>query len=54
LSDLPVFPLPRALPVALWLLAVANLITCAQRLHRVRHSPGAAEPMPPVGEQSDP
>jgi CDP-diacylglycerol--glycerol-3-phosphate 3-phosphatidyltransferase len=54
LSDLPVFPLPWALHVAMWLLAVASMITCAQRLHRVRHSPGAAEPMPPAGEQSEP
>jgi CDP-diacylglycerol--glycerol-3-phosphate 3-phosphatidyltransferase len=46
LSDLPVVPLPWALPVAMWLLALASLITCAQRLHRVRHSPGAAEPLP--------
>ena len=46
LSNLPVFPLPLALPVAMWLLAVASVITCAQRLHTVRRSPGAAEPLP--------
>ncbi len=51
LSDLPVFPLPWALPVAMWLLAAASMITCAQRLHTVRHSPGAGDPMPPAGEQ---
>ncbi|MGO9099075.1 MAG: CDP-diacylglycerol--inositol 3-phosphatidyltransferase, partial [Mycobacterium sp.] len=51
LSDLPVFPLPWALPAAMWLLAVASMITCAQRLHTVRHSPGAADPMPPTGAQ---
>ena len=54
LSDLPVFPLPWALPVAMWLLAVASMVTCAQRLHTVRHSPGAANPlpgMPPTGAQ---
>ncbi|BBX22317.1 CDP-diacylglycerol--inositol 3-phosphatidyltransferase [Mycolicibacter terrae] len=45
LSDLPVYPLPWALHVAMWLLAVASLITCAQRLHTVRISPGAVEPM---------
>lgn len=45
LSDLPVFPLPWALPGAMWLLALASMITCAQRLHTVRHSPGAAEPL---------
>jgi CDP-diacylglycerol---glycerol-3-phosphate 3-phosphatidyltransferase len=46
ISNLPVFPLPLALPVAMWLLAVASVITCAQRLHTVRHSAGAAEPLP--------
>ena len=53
LSDLPVFPLPWALPVAMWLLAVASLITCAQRLHRVRTSPGASDRMPGPGDASD-
>ncbi|WP_293059072.1 phosphatidylinositol phosphate synthase [Mycobacterium sp.] len=47
LSDLPVVPLPWALPAAMWLLALASLLTCAQRLHRVRHSPGADEPLSP-------
>src|SRR6202008_4945188 len=50
LSDLPVFPLPWALHVAMWLLAAASMITCAQRLHTVRHSPGAADRMPPAGK----
>jgi CDP-diacylglycerol--glycerol-3-phosphate 3-phosphatidyltransferase len=50
LSDLPVVPLHWALPVALWALAVLSMITCAQRLHTVRHSPGAAEPLAPPGE----
>lgn len=50
LSDLPGVPLPWALPVAMWLLALASLITCAQRLHTVRHSPGAAEPLSPPGD----
>lgn len=49
LADLPVFPLPWALPVAMWLLAVASLVTCAQRLHTVRTSPGAADPLRPTG-----
>ncbi len=44
LSDLPGFGLPWALHVAMWLLAVASLITCAQRLHTVRSSPGAVDP----------
>jgi CDP-diacylglycerol---glycerol-3-phosphate 3-phosphatidyltransferase len=37
--------------VAMWLLAAASMITCAQRLHTVRHSPGAADSMPPTGGQ---
>ncbi|MGV0627365.1 phosphatidylinositol phosphate synthase [Mycolicibacter minnesotensis] len=45
LSDLPVFPLPWALHVAMWVLAAASLITCAQRLHTVRTSPGAVQPL---------
>jgi CDP-diacylglycerol--glycerol-3-phosphate 3-phosphatidyltransferase len=49
ISNLPVFPLPLALPVAMWLLAVASVITCAQRFHTVRRSPGAAEPLPAAG-----
>jgi len=56
-SDLPFYPMPVALPVAMWLLAVASVITCAQRLHTVRHSPGAANPlegMPPPGESAQP
>ena len=50
LSDLPMVPLPWVLQVAMWLLAAASLITCVQRLHTVRHSPGAADPMPPAGD----
>jgi CDP-diacylglycerol---glycerol-3-phosphate 3-phosphatidyltransferase len=45
LSDFPFFPLPWALPIAMWLLAVASLITFAQRLHTVRSSPGAMDKM---------
>ncbi len=45
LSDLPVYPLPWALPVAMWALALASVITCVQRLHTVRISPGAEEPL---------
>jgi CDP-diacylglycerol--glycerol-3-phosphate 3-phosphatidyltransferase len=43
LSDLPFYPLPWALPIAMWVLAAASLITVAQRLHTVRTSPGATE-----------
>jgi len=53
LSDLPLYPLPWALHVAMWLLAVASLITCAQRLHTVRTSPGAVEPLHPAGDADD-
>ncbi|MGE5696006.1 MAG: phosphatidylinositol phosphate synthase [Candidatus Sericytochromatia bacterium] len=42
-SDLPFFPLPWALPIAMWILAAASLITVAQRLHSVRSSPGATD-----------
>lgn len=45
-SDFPFIAWPPALPVAMWLLAVASVITCAQRLHTVWTSPGATEPMP--------
>ena len=43
LSDLPGYPIPMALHVAMWLLAVASLVTVAQRLHTVRSSPGAVD-----------
>src|ERR1700730_4847028 len=53
LSDLPIFPLQWALPVAMWLLAAASMITCAQRLHTVRHSTGATDPLPPPGKPGE-
>lgn len=46
LSGLPWYPMPWLLPSAMWLLAVASVITCAQRLHTVRTSPGALAPLP--------
>ena len=46
-SDFPFIAWPPALPVAMWLLAAASLVTCVQRLHTVRTSPGATEPLPP-------
>ena len=46
LSDLPFYPLPLALPIAMWLLAVASIITLGQRVASVRRSPGADEPLP--------
>jgi CDP-diacylglycerol--glycerol-3-phosphate 3-phosphatidyltransferase len=45
ISDLPFFPLPWLLHVAMWVLAVASLLTFAQRLHTVRTSPAAMEPL---------
>jgi CDP-diacylglycerol--glycerol-3-phosphate 3-phosphatidyltransferase len=50
ISDFPFVAWPPALPVAMWVLAVTSLVTCAQRLHRVRTSPGATEPLPPGPE----
>jgi CDP-diacylglycerol--glycerol-3-phosphate 3-phosphatidyltransferase len=43
LSDLPFYPLPWALPAAMWVLAVGSLVTLAQRLHTVRSSPGSMD-----------
>jgi len=45
-SDFPFVAWPPALPVAMWLLAAASVITCGQRLRTVRASPGATERMP--------
>lgn len=42
-SDFPLFPIPMALPIAMWLLAAASLVTVGQRLHAVRSSPGAVD-----------
>lgn len=56
LSDLPFYPLPWALDVAMWVLAVASLVTLAQRVHTVRSSPGAMDPLPlatPGGGEPD-
>lgn len=46
------FGLPILLHVAMWVLAVASLVTVAQRIHRVRCSPGAMDPLPPVAPQA--
>ncbi|MBU8810253.1 CDP-alcohol phosphatidyltransferase family protein [Mycolicibacterium goodii] len=54
LSDLPFFPLPWALHVAMWVLAVASVVTLLQRVHAVRTSPGAMEPLHPAsGEKPE-
>ena len=50
-SDLPFFPMPVVLPVAMWLLAVTSLVTVGQRVHSVRSSPGAMDKIAPAGPQ---
>ncbi|MCB9417197.1 MAG: CDP-alcohol phosphatidyltransferase family protein [Mycolicibacterium sp.] len=49
LSDLAFFPMPILLPIAMWVLAVASLVTVGQRLHTVRSSPAAMSGMEPAG-----
>ena len=53
LSDLPFFPVPIALHIAMWVLAVASLVTVGQRLHTVRSSPGAMDALAPPGADTD-
>jgi CDP-diacylglycerol--glycerol-3-phosphate 3-phosphatidyltransferase len=53
LSDLPVYPQPWTLHVAMWVLAVASLVTCAQRLHTVRTSPAAMDRVHPAADGKD-
>jgi CDP-diacylglycerol--glycerol-3-phosphate 3-phosphatidyltransferase len=45
LSGVSFLHVPWLLPVAMWALAVSSLVTLGQRLHSVRTSPGAIEPM---------
>ncbi|HEV7853200.1 MAG TPA: CDP-alcohol phosphatidyltransferase family protein, partial [Mycobacterium sp.] len=45
LSGISFLHIPWLLHVAAWLLAVASLITLGQRVHTVRTSPGAMEPL---------
>lgn len=47
-SDFPFVAWPSALPVGMWLLAVASVITCGQRLYTVWVSPGATDRIVPV------
>lgn len=46
LSDLPGAHWPVVLHVAMWVLAVLSLMTVAQRVHSVRSSQGAMDPLP--------
>ena len=50
-SDFPFIAWPPALPVAMWVLAAASLVTCAQRLYTVRTSPGATERLVGTSDQ---
>ncbi|BBZ28183.1 CDP-diacylglycerol--inositol 3-phosphatidyltransferase [Mycolicibacterium madagascariense] len=45
LSGVSFLHVPWLLPVAMWVLAVASLVTLGQRLYSVRTSPGATEPL---------
>lgn len=54
LSDLPFLPLPWLLDVAMWLLAVASVVTVGQRLHSVRTSAGAMESLPMADSSEKP
>lgn len=51
-SDLPFFPIPMALHVAMWVLAVASLVTVGQRIHSVRSSPGAMDKLAAPGGET--
>jgi phosphatidylglycerophosphate synthase len=44
---------PWLLPVAMWVLAIASLVTVGQRLHAVRTSQGAMAPMESAAESQD-
>ena len=50
LSGVPFLHMPWLLYVAMWVLAVASLVTLGQRVHSVRTSPGAMDPL----EKPDP
>src|SRR5271166_3294631 len=50
ISDFPFVAWPPALPVGMWVLAVASVITVGQRLHAVRTSPGATDRIPLQGK----
>jgi CDP-diacylglycerol--glycerol-3-phosphate 3-phosphatidyltransferase len=46
LSGVGFLHIPWLIHVAMWVLAVTSLVTLAQRLHSVRVSPGAMDPLP--------
>ncbi len=52
LSGVSFLHIPWLLPVAMWILAVASVVTVLQRVHTVRTSPGAMDRLrPPGGEK---
>lgn len=58
LSGVPFLHVPWLIHVAMWGLAVASVITLGQRVHSVRTSPGAVDPLrsaapPSAGETSE-
>jgi len=46
LSGVGFLHIPWLIYVAMWVLAIASLITIAQRVHTMRCSPGAMDPLP--------
>lgn len=54
LSGVSFLHIPWLLPVAMWILAVASVVTVLQRLHTVRSSPGAMDRLEPKGEEKPP
>jgi phosphatidylglycerophosphate synthase len=56
LSGVPFLHVPWLVHVAMWALAVASLITLGQRLHTVRTSAGAMDPLTnePAQQQQPP
>ncbi len=54
LSGVSFLHIPWLLHVAAWLLAVASVITLGQRVHTVRKSPGAMEPMQNAEQGEEP
>lgn len=51
LSGVPFLHIPWLIHVAMWLLALASVVTVLQRVHTVRTSPGAMEPLESSGEE---
>jgi CDP-diacylglycerol--glycerol-3-phosphate 3-phosphatidyltransferase len=52
ISDFPLYPVSWTLPVAMWVLAVASIVTLGQRVHTVRSSPGAVDRIEQPGESA--